>query len=127
MATPIALVYGFLYDNKTTTFVHDEEFDVNNATYHSAVDALDNTKTTKKINLNISSDIFNELLYMKFTAISDALPVEFKDIFTNLYLETGESNYNFDLDINLKNLFKTRIKIVNKKKKKIIKDKQAII
>ena len=50
VATPIALVYGFLYDNKTTTFVHDEEFDVNNATYYSAVDALDNTKTTKKIN-----------------------------------------------------------------------------
>ena len=112
VATPIALIYGFLYDNKTTTFVHDEEFDVNNATYYSAVDALDNTKATKQINLNISSDIFNELLYMKFATISDALPVELKDIFTNLYLETTESNYNFVIDINLKNLFKTRIKIV---------------
>ena len=127
VATPIALVYGFLYDNKTTTFVHDEEFDVNNATYYSAVDALDNTKTTKKINLNISSDIFNELLYMKFTAISDALPVEFKDIFTNLYLETSESNYNFVLDIDLKNLFKTRIKIVTTLANEIINDKEAIV
>lgn len=110
IAAPIATVYGCFYDGTTNEIVKDENFNIENVMSDIAVDSLDETDKTGKINFAITKDIINQMLVKATDEIYKAAPMA-EEYFTSLSLETYDNKWVFIGDLNLKNLFKTRVKI----------------
>lgn len=107
---PIAATYICFFDNSKSDVKKDETFKTEEVFQNAFVSSLDNVKESHSLELNISTDTFNQLLVNALeSAVKDNNT--FKEMFTGIKLETKDDKYIFMIDINLKTIFQTRVYI----------------
>ena len=68
------------------------------------VDSLDNTKTSQKINVAITEDQLNQVLYNAYKDNN-----ELKGVIKNFFVEADNGKYNFIMEVDAMGYFKTRL------------------
>lgn len=63
IATPVIFIYGFLYDNGSSGFEPDANFNSETELKAVALRGFDNTEETGKIDINLSTNTINNILY----------------------------------------------------------------
>ena len=80
-----------------------EDFPTEEVFRRVVVDSLDETPTTKLMSLAVTEDNLNQLLYNAM----EGQP-ELKDVVKNFYVEANDGKYDFTIEVNAANFFKTR-------------------
>lgn len=110
IATPIALVYGFIFDGNSNAVTKDENFDRESFFLNKAVDSIDNTKQTGRIEFNVNQDSINQFLIIARDSLAEQSPALNKYL-TSINLKIDNGKWVFYCDLSLENIFKTRIKL----------------
>ena len=105
----IGVIYAMFYDPAHKDIKIKENFDIQEVFNEVLVDSLDYAKPDKKVNLRLTEDNFNNVLGNAIKGLSSG-----NGVVRNLYLEISETQYNFVMEINTWEFFKTRV-ILNTK------------
>lgn len=126
VVAPIALIYGLFYDGERHPINRRENFITETFMRQKTVSSLDNTEKTGKMSFTITSDDLNQMVISGLDLIHDTSPRVGKFL-TGLSLETTNSGYNFVADIDIKPIFKTRIRLCTDIKETKLDGKDAVI
>ena len=126
IVAPVAALYACFYDGEKSTTVRDPDFVVDDALLNASVDALDNIKDTKTLDMRITGETLNKLLLSTYDA-NIGSNADINQFITGLSLETTDTDYTFLLDVDLYGFFKTRVRLVTSLSSDKIEGKDAYI
>ena len=105
IVAPIALVYGVFYDDATKKVNVDENFSIAEMGNRAIVDSLD-TSTEGKLAISLSGDDMDNILLQAMTK-ANLINAYMK----KAYVVIKGNKYNFYLDLNAGEVFKSRVKL----------------
>ena len=100
----VGLVYALFYDPAHKDIKTRDNYGVEQIFNEVLSNSLDYTKSDHKIRVRLTEDHFNQLLSDAIKGLASS-----NGIVRNLYLEISETQYNFVMEINTYEFFKTRV------------------
>jgi hypothetical protein len=102
---PVGTFYALFYDGTQSDMEVDADFSKEKFVNNLMVDSLDNTVTNKELELTITQDNLNQLIY---ASTSFAKEGRFKDYIHNYYIDITDTTYDFYVEVQMP-IFKTKI------------------
>ena len=100
----VGVIFALFYDGSHTEINVREDQNTTQVFMAAVADSLDNTTTTKKMHIGVSDTKMNQLL----KTVLNEKP-EVKEYVNNFYVDANDSHYDFNIELNAKNIFKTRV------------------
>ena len=107
LVAPIALAFGFLYDNSTSSFERDPNFNKDEQFKIVSVDSLDRAKTDHVIDYSISENTFNNLIALGFDNVDPMV----KSFIKKTSAEFNKNEYMLSAEVDLFGFFRSRLYI----------------
>ena len=106
----IGLVFILFYDSSHKVINVRSDYPMSEVFNDMMVDSLDNTVTNKEINIRLTQDALNQLLY---NAVQDNAGVA-SNVIRGFYVEITDTNYNFIFEADALGFFKTKLTLASK-------------
>lgn len=109
VALVVGAVFICFYDNNHKLTNVKDGYENQEVFNEIVVDSLDNTKTSQKINIAITEDQINQLLYNAYSNNTDL-----NGVIKNFYVEADNGTYNFVMEVDAMGYFRTRLILLTK-------------
>jgi len=109
--TPVALVYGLLFDSKTGKAEKVDNFNMQQFGANAVIDGFSYTKSDKKFSIRMGEMQLNSLLYDAKQKIPDAAKQFIPKVYCEIDVENNEYNFYVDGEVPM---FKTRVCLCTK-------------
>ena len=100
----VGVIYACFYDGSHKEVDVRDNVETAQVFEGAIVDSLDNTTSAKKMSVALKDNDLNQVLYNVLNANA-----QIKEYVPNFYVEASEGKYNFYIEANFKNIFKTKV------------------
>ena len=107
---PVTAIYGFFYDTTENPVTYDRTYEPANFFTDIFSNAVDNTKTTHKIEAKVTQQDLNNFLYATLIK-NENFPNQLLD---QVYMEVEGDNYIFNVSVTPASFFSTKLKLYTK-------------